>query len=88
MLIIIRAIIEDPVGVQQEIEVVEVNYRLLLGHLPETVLVDEQIEVLYAAETLAENFCGTPGISTAYVVDISPFLPVEVSISLVEDMHP
>lgn len=40
-LIIVRAIIKDPVCVKEEVEIVEVDDRLLLGHSAETIFVDE-----------------------------------------------
>lgn len=73
-------------GVKEEIEIVEADDRLLLGYSAETIFVDERVEILCAAETSAENF---PRLkkSTSYIVYVSLFARIEVSISLVEDVH-
>ena len=85
-LITVRPIIKDPVCVEEEVEIVKADDRLLLGYSAETILVDKQVEILCAAETSAENF---PWLkkSTSYIVYVSLFAWIEVSISLVEYVH-
>jgi hypothetical protein len=85
-LITIRPIIKDPVRVEEEVEIVKADDRLLLGDSAETILVDEQIEILCVAETSAENF-PILNKSTTYIVYVFLFARIEVSIGLVEDMH-
>lgn len=49
----IRRIIEDPMGIEKEVEVIAANHRPFLWQFAETVLVDEEVHILHAGETSA-----------------------------------
>ena len=79
-------IIKDPEYIKEEVKIVEVDDRLLLGYSAITILVNEQIEILYAAETPAWNSPNSKK-STAHIVYVSLFALIEVCISFFKDVH-
>ncbi len=50
-LICICRIIQHPVCIEKEIEIVEADYRFLLRQGPEAILIDKKIHILHAVET-------------------------------------
>ena len=46
--------------VKEEVEVVEVDNRLLLRHGAKAILVDKQVEILYAARNVSGELSRTP----------------------------
>ena len=87
MLIVVCLIIKDPVCVKEKIQIIKVNDQLLFGHSVKMILVNEQVEILCIVETSAENISKSKVINTAYIVYISSFMLIEVSISLVKNVH-